>query len=211
MKWIRGKPLRGTYAIRDVQTGWLYFGRAENIPARRSTHMSNLRRGAHHCRGMQLIYNASGPSAFQFAVIEVVSPNVSLIKKETLLLRMFPAVFNYTYESDSYYNEAVKHSDNPPDPTFDWSPLFISKIFCVQSPGGDVYIAWNLSELARVFEISAVALSAVARGVQSHHKGWRCWFVDSTRYAWEKRVGFRRLEKDEPVPDRSWRALRHIV
>lgn len=63
---------RGVYAITCTPTGSVYIGQSRRIRERLNMHMRELHLQRHRCPLLQEQYNAHGPLAFSFAVLELV-------------------------------------------------------------------------------------------------------------------------------------------
>lgn len=60
----------GVYRIKSMSTGMVYFGSAENMVVRRSTHLRDLRQGKHHNRPLQELYDLHGEQDLRFFVVK---------------------------------------------------------------------------------------------------------------------------------------------
>lgn len=72
----------GVYAIRNTANGKCYVGSSSNVKARWRTHLKLLRAGRHYSKHMQSAWNAYGPDAFEFALIETVDDASRLTDRE---------------------------------------------------------------------------------------------------------------------------------
>lgn len=70
------------YQFRHIESGKVYVGSATNPRTRRHTHVSALRRGAHHSEYLQHAWNKYGEDAFVFEIIEPVLFVEDLIVRE---------------------------------------------------------------------------------------------------------------------------------
>lgn len=59
------------YTITNVVTGNYYIGHTVNLPRRKSQHMSQLRRGVHHCVTLQNAFSPENEENFQFSILEI--------------------------------------------------------------------------------------------------------------------------------------------
>ena len=65
--------ITGIYKIENTKNGKVYIGRAVNIPNRKSSHFSKLRKGEHGNIYLQHSYVKYGSEAFEFSILEVCS------------------------------------------------------------------------------------------------------------------------------------------
>jgi len=69
----------GVYQIINLVNGKCYIGSSVNIKKRWAEHIANLQRGTHHCQHLQRAWNKYGESNFDFEMIELLPPIVSLV------------------------------------------------------------------------------------------------------------------------------------
>ncbi|MCA8237748.1 NUMOD3 domain-containing DNA-binding protein [Burkholderia cenocepacia] len=72
----------GIYKITNLVDGKVYVGSSNNIERRFVEHINRLRAGKHHSPYLQHAWHKYGESAFEFSVLEVVSPSVTRIERE---------------------------------------------------------------------------------------------------------------------------------
>lgn len=75
----------GIYRITIRGTNKVYIGEAKRTAQRRRTHFSDLKRGVHHCSGLQESYNKFGPAILNFEVLDILgcdATKLQLLKKE---------------------------------------------------------------------------------------------------------------------------------
>lgn len=87
----------GIYIIRNLLTKKVYIGSAKNIKQRLHEHKSMLRRGAHHSKYLQHVYNKN-PNILLFSILEICSID-KLIKREQYWLDFF-----LSYKKEYGYN-----------------------------------------------------------------------------------------------------------
>ncbi|NGX96337.1 GIY-YIG nuclease family protein [uncultured Bradyrhizobium sp.] len=83
----------GVYAI-VAPSGKRYIGSSAHIPKRWSKHRTDLQRGTHHCRALQLAANKYGIATLQFVVLEL-CPRDKLIAREQNFIDATPARVRY--------------------------------------------------------------------------------------------------------------------
>lgn len=64
-------PVIGIYRFRNTISGRCYVGSSANVHQRRRAHLSQLRRGNHHCGHLQRAWVKFGPDAFEFELLAV--------------------------------------------------------------------------------------------------------------------------------------------
>lgn len=111
-RWYRyGDPLAlmilpeaaGIYRI-NGPAGGSYVGSAKNLRDRWKRHKAELRRGVHHNRNLQLLWDAFGEACFTVAVLEEVPDPAGLIDAENRWLRRASAdgeIFNISADARS--------------------------------------------------------------------------------------------------------------
>ena len=94
------------YRILNVATDHFYIGSSVNVRRRRWEHWDSLKKGTHHCDGLQAAWDEYGEDAFEFEVIEEVSDDVELLRVEETYLMKFAG-------SEECYNTAVSVHQSP--------------------------------------------------------------------------------------------------
>lgn len=74
--------LRSVYAIIHRETGRRYVGASRDTDARWSQHRCTLRHGTHANKHLQTVWDADGPGAFDFVVLEAVDHAADLNARE---------------------------------------------------------------------------------------------------------------------------------
>lgn len=166
-----GWPRRaGIYAVRHVESGKCYVGRAAGqlgFYKRWSEHRRTLRRGKHANRHLQAAFNLHGEEAFAFDILEFCATD-------------------QTGAREAYWCDYIGAHFNiePVDPTTGaqrHSPEVQAKIiaanakpFMVKAPDGTIYQGRNLKEFCRTHGLAQSAMSLLIRGKSSHkhHHGW---------------------------------------
>ncbi len=74
--------MRVIYQIKFVGGRKSYIGSTNNFDNRRRRHVTELRKGAHHCRILQRAFVKYGEAAMQWAVLETVDDRSMLIERE---------------------------------------------------------------------------------------------------------------------------------
>lgn len=64
----------GAYCVRNTVTGRSFVGANANLPAILNRHRAQLRMNAHMNRDLQADWNAYGPDAFAFEVLDTLTP-----------------------------------------------------------------------------------------------------------------------------------------
>lgn len=82
--WIN--HFRGIYKIVNNVNRQCYIGSAENLYKRISKHLYMLRKNIHHSNYLQNALNKYGMENFTFYIVEIVSPDVDIIKREQFYL-----------------------------------------------------------------------------------------------------------------------------
>ena len=97
--------MQGIYVWVCAVNGKVYVGSAKNIAVRRTAHLRALKSGNHHSPHFQRAWNAYGPEAFEFVVLEEVEDEVWLRAKETVWLnrlQSFKGGFGYNIARDGW-------------------------------------------------------------------------------------------------------------
>lgn len=76
------KSISGIYKIVNTINGRVYVGSASCLGGRRKAHEYRLKAGTHHSIKLQRAWNKYGESAFKFEVIELVSGEEELLRRE---------------------------------------------------------------------------------------------------------------------------------
>ena len=63
----------GVYCVRNLQTGDMLIGRSTDLPAILNRERTSLRFGGHPNRRLQQEWNARGPDAFSFEVLDTLA------------------------------------------------------------------------------------------------------------------------------------------
>ena len=64
----------GVFQVRNTTTGRALVAASPDLPAALNRHRAALRFGAHHNRELQRDWNACGPDAFAFEVLDTLTP-----------------------------------------------------------------------------------------------------------------------------------------
>ncbi len=97
--------MQGIYVWVCAINGKVYVGSAKNIAVRRTAHLRALKSGNHHSLHFQRAWNAHGPEAFEFVVLEEVKDEIWLRAKETVWLdrlQSFKGEFGYNIVRDGW-------------------------------------------------------------------------------------------------------------
>lgn len=73
------------YRIFNVVTEHFYIGSALKFKRRRWEHLDDLKKGKHHCAGLQAAWDEYGPDAFEFEILEEVPDVEALAVEDTYL------------------------------------------------------------------------------------------------------------------------------
>lgn len=65
----------GVFRVRNTATGKSLVGSSANLPGTLNRHRFQLERGSHPSRDLQADWNALGPDAFQFEVLDRLKPS----------------------------------------------------------------------------------------------------------------------------------------
>lgn len=65
----------GVYQIRNTVNGKLLIGTSVNLPAILNRHQSELRSGGHRNHALQKDWQEFGPAAFEFEILDTLSPS----------------------------------------------------------------------------------------------------------------------------------------
>lgn len=76
----------GTYQIKNLVNGKVYYGSSCNLANRLAQHRSHLRGSYHSNKRLQASWNKHGEDAFVFEVIEYASSHAQALEEEQLLL-----------------------------------------------------------------------------------------------------------------------------
>lgn len=98
--------MRGIYAIKNVQTGCVYYGQAVSIERRLKQHRGDLRRNVHGNRRLQRSWNKHGALAFTFTPLFVI-PYGDMTKWETAI-----------YDGAKITGKSIYNIARPGDPFF---------------------------------------------------------------------------------------------
>lgn len=82
------------YAIVNSVTTDMYVGSAVNVNRRWAVHLSNLRKGSHHCEHLQNAYRKYGADAFDWEIVEFVGRREDLISREQSWINFFRPTYN---------------------------------------------------------------------------------------------------------------------
>lgn len=89
----------GVYAIVHLTTGHRYVGSSAALNNRWSKHRGELRRGVHHCRALQLAWQADGERSFAFVVLEVVPDIDERVRREQFYIDNALSLYNTIHEA----------------------------------------------------------------------------------------------------------------
>lgn len=87
-------PTPAIYEIRHTATGMLYVGSTNDYKRRFAEHRYSLRRGNHYNRHLQSAWKKYGEDAFSFSVLECLSDELELMKREQYWIDATTAVDN---------------------------------------------------------------------------------------------------------------------
>ncbi len=82
----------GIYKIEDLK-GRIYIGSAVDFGARRSLHLKNLRKGNHHSKKLQRVFDKYGSDSLTFTLLEVCERPL-LLTREQVYLDLYSPYFN---------------------------------------------------------------------------------------------------------------------
>lgn len=106
----QGSPVRAVYAIRNRATGDFYIGSSEHVIRRFHHHINQLDRGVHHSRWLQHSWNKRGRDQFEFIVLEVFPDGVSIVERESEVVRILKPVYNTNLEFAENPMKGRKHT-----------------------------------------------------------------------------------------------------
>ena len=95
---MRAKKLCGVYLIHNRIDGLNYIGSTTDIASRWSKHRTMLAKRIHKNRLLQRAYDAYGPDAFEFSILEPVPAGESLLERE----RHWTAEYHSTNRQHGY-------------------------------------------------------------------------------------------------------------
>lgn len=72
----------GVYVLTNTINGMIYVGSSKSLNTRWSNHKSYFRKGIHHNKKMQNVWNKYGESVFSFSVIELTNDTENLVNLE---------------------------------------------------------------------------------------------------------------------------------
>lgn len=99
----------GVYAIVNLVNGKLYIGSTSHSFAKRfRNHRHDLARGAHHCVPLQRAWIKYGETAFSFVPLEVLSPDLVLLREQALMDGLMP---EYNLAPTAGSSRGVRHSE----------------------------------------------------------------------------------------------------
>jgi group I intron endonuclease len=168
--------LSGVYAVLVIAIGMFYVGSALDMVHRwERQHLPKLRRNAHENELLQAAFNEHGeescalipveivhelqrlPELERFHILNLKSAGLSLNKSTSGTPGM--RGLNHSRETRLKMS-AAKRKKGVALPTF-------------ISPNGETFTPEILNEFCTAHGLSSGAMSRVAQGKQSHHKGWR--------------------------------------
>lgn len=88
------KAASGIYIISRRSGDRYYIGSAINICRRWAVHRCRLNKGDHHSPQLMAAWRKHGPSAFEFAVLEIVPDTSKLLEREQAWLDRFAPYYN---------------------------------------------------------------------------------------------------------------------
>lgn len=100
----------GIYAFIRKGTDDMYIGSSNDIPKRLHQHFSQLRRGKHHSKYMQRVYDKYGADILEVKVLEYTAVD-KLIEREQYYLDLYQPVFNSNKEAGRTVIYGRKMSD----------------------------------------------------------------------------------------------------
>jgi predicted GIY-YIG superfamily endonuclease len=86
--------MQGIYEIRNTVTNNFYIGRSVSVESRWHQHMSDLKAHKHDSKALQADWDAYGPSAFTFRILEITSDEETTIQRELELIRQHQPIYN---------------------------------------------------------------------------------------------------------------------
>lgn len=80
-----GNRRAGVYAVRNRETGRVLLGSSRNLHGPLNRHRAELNFGSHRCRALQKDWNALGPEAFAFEILERVDAALIGLERDAAL------------------------------------------------------------------------------------------------------------------------------
>ena len=97
------------YKLVNVANDFFYIGSARNARRRKWEHLSDLKKGVHHCRRLQEAWNEFGEDAFDFEVLEEVD-DATVLQVEDVYLQQH-AGKAYCYNTATSTTQPPSYSD----------------------------------------------------------------------------------------------------
>ena len=170
------------YRIVNLITGECYIGSSWTGTDRVRTHFSKLKRGKHHSPYLQRSFNKHGIGTFQVDYLRTFRPDemtrTALYRLEQQYMDNLKPAFNGL--------KKVFHHGLPPEERREASTRRV-QTYIVTSPKGNTSTVTNLTAFCRERGLRPNNMSDVARGVVSHHKGWRCAYADGSSPIYRQR------------------------
>ena len=97
----------GIYKIKNKVNHKVYIGESIDVKARWSKHRSDLRKGIHHSKYLQIDWNRYGEKAFKFSIVERFwftkfankdKIKIMLLLREAYYMDKYNALMNYNIE-----------------------------------------------------------------------------------------------------------------
>ncbi len=208
----------GVYQILCIPTAKIYVGSSLNISERWWEHRWDLRRGTHHSRYLQRAWDKYGEEAFVFSILEYVDDPDLLMEREQVWMdttRCYERNYGYNLsrqvgttrgvqlskETRAKMSAARKGKPKSPIHVANQAASLAEKWLLI-SPSGEEVTIINLNAFCRQMNLSATALSEVAKGNRKSHKGWRCIQRDTPDF--EKRTAEARAYIPQPSGPKSY-------
>lgn len=177
----------GIYKITCTVTGKVYVGSSVNVYRRwYSRHLSSLRRGDHYNRYLQKAWKKYGEQHFECCLLETCSV-AELLTREQFWI-------DHCCSDDATYgfNLAEKAGSTLGVPQSALCKKRIleckSKTYVVRTPTGQEQVITNLYQFCQRHSLTHTAMSKVAMGKASHHKGWECRLHSMPRKEWQAKL-----------------------
>ena len=178
----------GIYQIICHVTGKVYVGSAVNIYRRwLAYHLPDLRGGRHANKHLQRAWNKYGEAAFTCEVLLLVEAKEQLIDNEQQWieqLRSSQSRYGFNICKVAGSSLGRKHTSQ----TRRLLSRQHSKDWVVRSPDGRETRIRNLYGFCVQHGLTLQAMSAVAAGRVTQHRGWECRHAGVSRTAWLQRL-----------------------
>lgn len=102
--------MTGVYTILNLVTGRCYVGSSVNVPSRWHTHLSGLRKGAHHCAALQADWIQYGSKAFTWSLVQECETRDEAILGEQSVIDSTPNLYNAARRAGSGPRDGFRHT-----------------------------------------------------------------------------------------------------